>query len=268
MQRGERRAPRAAARAVYVRRLRQLPAGRPLGERPARARLRPRSPGRASPFTSITGITSAGAIRYAQARYSERQRAANARIGARTIYTPQLMLNGRDFRGRDALAARLAEIEPGPHREASIRLAAAPAPASPRRAGAWSAADAAAGPQAQGWLALYENRLATRRARRREPGQTPSARFRRPRHRRAAARRELHARFTLDAALEARRSRRRRVRAGRAHGRGAAGAGAAGLRAFMRPGRARFTRASGAACSAPERAARGIPSGRRGCADW
>lgn len=32
---------------------------------------------------------------YAQARFSERQRGANARFGNRTIYTPQLMLNGR-----------------------------------------------------------------------------------------------------------------------------------------------------------------------------
>ncbi|MBM3340986.1 MAG: DUF1223 domain-containing protein [Betaproteobacteria bacterium] len=35
---------------------------------------------------------------FAQARFTERQRFANARIGNRTIYTPQLMLDGKDYR--------------------------------------------------------------------------------------------------------------------------------------------------------------------------
>jgi hypothetical protein len=93
---------------------------------------------------------------FAHARYSERQRTANARIGSRTIYTPQLMLNGRDFRGRDALAARLADIGRTPP-QASIRLALAPGPGHFDLAGSWSAEASAR--QAQGWLALYENRL-------------------------------------------------------------------------------------------------------------
>lgn len=95
---------------------------------------------------------------FGQARYSERQRGANARIGSRTIYTPQLMLNGRDFRGRDALPARLAEIgKAAPH--AAIRLGVAPAPGLFDVTGAWSAGEAVAR-ETQGWLALYENRLA------------------------------------------------------------------------------------------------------------
>ena len=93
---------------------------------------------------------------FAHARFSERQRAANARIGSRTIYTPQLMLNGRDFRGRDT--ARIAEIGRSAP-QASIRFAVAPAPAHFDVTGSWSAGEAAAR-QAQGWLALYENRLA------------------------------------------------------------------------------------------------------------
>src|SRR3954462_13042430 len=35
--------------------------------------------------------------RFAQARFSDRQRAVNSRVGARVIYTPQLMLNGKDY---------------------------------------------------------------------------------------------------------------------------------------------------------------------------
>jgi hypothetical protein len=35
---------------------------------------------------------------YAQARFTERQRFVNARIRNRTVYTPQLMLDGKDYR--------------------------------------------------------------------------------------------------------------------------------------------------------------------------
>jgi len=100
---------------------------------------------------------------YAQARFSERQRAANARLGSRQIYTPQLMLNGRDFRGsgaRNDIAGKLAELGSTPPK-ASIRLTATPGPAQMAVTGAWSATDAATARHAQGWLALYENRLAT-----------------------------------------------------------------------------------------------------------
>jgi len=100
---------------------------------------------------------------YAQARFSERQRGANARNGSRQIYTPQLMLNGRDFRGaaaRNDIADKLAEIGSTPAK-ASIRLTATPGPAQMAVTSAWSATDAATARHAQGWLALYENRLAT-----------------------------------------------------------------------------------------------------------
>ena len=100
---------------------------------------------------------------FGQARFSQRQRAANARIGSRTIYTPQLMLNGRDFRGsatRDALGQRLAEL----HRfepRASIRIDAAPRTAELAVKGTWGVTQGSDARLAQGWLALYENNLAT-----------------------------------------------------------------------------------------------------------
>lgn len=98
---------------------------------------------------------------YAQARFSERQRSANARNGARQIYTPQLMLNGRDFRGgRNNIAGLLDEVSRGPAK-AAIRLSAAPGPSQLDVSGAWSATDADTARLGQGWLALYENRLAT-----------------------------------------------------------------------------------------------------------
>lgn len=100
---------------------------------------------------------------YAQARFSERQRVANARSSARFVYTPQLMLNGKDYRRGtvgDDFAARLAEISRAPAK-ASIRLALIPAADRLSVSGAWSAPDVTDARQAQGWVALYENRLAT-----------------------------------------------------------------------------------------------------------
>ncbi len=41
---------------------------------------------------------------FAQARFSERQRFVNSRIRNRTIYTPQLMLDGKDYRAGLSLA--------------------------------------------------------------------------------------------------------------------------------------------------------------------
>jgi len=100
---------------------------------------------------------------FGQARFSQRQRGVNARIGSRTIYTPQLMLNGRDLRGsasRDALGRRLTDLsrlEPG----AAIRLDAAAGPAELVVKGTWSARPGNDARLGQGWLALYENNLAT-----------------------------------------------------------------------------------------------------------
>lgn len=96
---------------------------------------------------------------YGQARFSERQRLVNSRNGARVVYTPQTVLNGKDYRRRSQsdLAARVADIARAPAR-ASIRVVLEPASDRVSVTGAWSGADA---PHAQGWLALYENRLAS-----------------------------------------------------------------------------------------------------------
>jgi hypothetical protein len=96
---------------------------------------------------------------YAQARFSERQRFVNARNGDKRIYTPQLMLNGRDYRRGNDIAQRLAQISataPG----ASIRLSSSAGAAQLAVSGSWKP-DATAGRTAQGWIAVYENRLAT-----------------------------------------------------------------------------------------------------------
>ena len=97
--------------------------------------------------------------RFGQRRFSERQRLLNNRNSARVVYTPQLVLNGKDYRrsGNDVFAKQLADIarvEP----KAAIRLVLKPAEDRLAVSGTWSGRDA---PGAQGWLALYENRLVT-----------------------------------------------------------------------------------------------------------
>lgn len=99
---------------------------------------------------------------FAQSRFSQRQRAANARSGSRVVYTPQLMLNGKDYRrgASDELDQRLAEaarIVP----RASIRLSLMPAPNVLAVSGAWATRDTADAQAAQGWIALYEDKLVT-----------------------------------------------------------------------------------------------------------
>jgi hypothetical protein len=97
--------------------------------------------------------------RFGQARFSERQRLSNNRNGARVVYTPQLVLNGKDYRRgtADAFASQIAAIA-RTKPNADVRLAVKRAEDRITVAGAWSGADT---PYAQGWLALYENRLAT-----------------------------------------------------------------------------------------------------------
>ena len=100
---------------------------------------------------------------YAQARFSERQRVANSRNGAKFVYTPQLMLDGRDYRRAtlsDDLASRLAQLTRTPPK-AAIRVSLEGTPETLTANGAWSVANGADVRQAQAWLALYENRLGT-----------------------------------------------------------------------------------------------------------
>jgi hypothetical protein len=97
--------------------------------------------------------------RFGQARFSERQRLLNSRNGVRFVYTPQLVLNGKDYRRgtHDGFAARMADIA-RVSAKAAIRIRLTPAGDRLTVTGAWSGTDALA---TQGWLALYENRLAT-----------------------------------------------------------------------------------------------------------
>ena len=100
---------------------------------------------------------------YAQRAFSDRQRIANARNGSRQVYTPQLVLNGRDFRdaaARNDIAGKIAELA-GVRAKAAIRLSASAGADPMTVTGAWSASDAATARHGQGWLALYENRLSS-----------------------------------------------------------------------------------------------------------
>ena len=97
---------------------------------------------------------------FAQARFTERQRYANTRIRSRTIYTPQLMLDGNDYRQgflRDDFPQRISAVnreKPGADIALSMTSGAGAVEASARvnlqRRDSSTAV----------FLALYENKLA------------------------------------------------------------------------------------------------------------
>ncbi len=100
--------------------------------------------------------------RFADAKFSARQREAVRRSGGRVVYTPQVLLDGRDFRGwRDdkAVGQALARIAAKPA-QARLVLSAARKPA-----GAWSIRlEGQVAPRkgrAAAHLAIYENGLAS-----------------------------------------------------------------------------------------------------------
>jgi hypothetical protein len=97
--------------------------------------------------------------RFSQARFTQRQRELNDRNRARVVYTPQLVLNGKDYRrsGDDEFARRVADLNRDKPR-ATVRLDLAPTAERVNVAGMWSATDAG---DARAWLALYENRLSS-----------------------------------------------------------------------------------------------------------
>ena len=98
--------------------------------------------------------------RYAQARFSERQRLANNRNAARFVYTPQLMLNGKDYR-RGALRDDFGEAltRNTGRAAAQVKLSVAVAKNELTVSGTSSLAEDRS--PAQLWLAVYENALAT-----------------------------------------------------------------------------------------------------------
>jgi hypothetical protein len=98
---------------------------------------------------------------YAQRQFSERQRHSNARNGARFVYTPQLMLDGKDYRRgflRDDVAMTVAAINrqrPG----ARLGLTLVPGHAEVEARAEVAIMDPHARDAADIYLALVENRL-------------------------------------------------------------------------------------------------------------
>jgi hypothetical protein len=100
---------------------------------------------------------------YARAEYSARQRAASQRNKARVVYTPQLLLNGADYRPgriREDAAERVDVINQGKP-AASIRLKAAASGGALATEAAVAVTDPAQRGNARAYLALYENNLST-----------------------------------------------------------------------------------------------------------
>lgn len=99
------------------------------------------------------------ADKFGQARFTQRQRELNDRNRSRVVYTPQLVLNGRDYRrsGDDDFARRVVDLGRDKAR-AAIKLDLVPGAERVNVGGTWSASEAGDG---RAWLALYENRLSS-----------------------------------------------------------------------------------------------------------
>jgi hypothetical protein len=99
---------------------------------------------------------------FSKPQYSERQRAASIRNRARVVYTPQLLLNGKDYRRGtvfDGFGERLGALNRNPAR-ARISLQLAPGdPSGLDVTGTATVPDLSARAGAQVYLALYENNL-------------------------------------------------------------------------------------------------------------
>ena len=97
---------------------------------------------------------------FSQARFTERQRFANARIHSRTVYTPQLMLDGKDYRqglSYNEFQERITALnreKPGADMALSMSTAPGVLDASARITRYRKDAGAAV------FFALYENKLA------------------------------------------------------------------------------------------------------------
>jgi hypothetical protein len=100
---------------------------------------------------------------FAQRVFSDRQRAVNARNGARFVYTPQLLLEGKDYHagfGRDDIADRIAAAnrhKPG----ATVMLRLEPSSSGYLAAEGTVTVAEPAPRHAQVFLALYQNRLSS-----------------------------------------------------------------------------------------------------------
>ena len=100
---------------------------------------------------------------YSRADYSARQRASNQRNRATFVYTPQLLLNGSDYRRgalTDDIADRVNAInQDRPGARIALKLASGPA-AELSVQGAVTVPEVSRRDGAQAYLAVYENNLA------------------------------------------------------------------------------------------------------------
>ncbi|MBX3662830.1 MAG: DUF1223 domain-containing protein [Burkholderiales bacterium] len=101
--------------------------------------------------------------RFAQQRFSERQRQIAARNQSRVVYTPQFTLNGKDYRRspfRDDFGEKIAAL--GQRKpQARLHLEVDLSPGAVMVSAQANIPDAGERPLAQTWLALYENQLAS-----------------------------------------------------------------------------------------------------------
>lgn len=101
---------------------------------------------------------------FAKAHYSARQRDASQRNKSRVVYTPQLLLNGRDYRRGavlDDFAGRVSAFaREAPMARISLKLATQPSGTLAVQ-GAAAVAEPAEKRDARAYLALYENNLST-----------------------------------------------------------------------------------------------------------
>jgi hypothetical protein len=99
---------------------------------------------------------------FSKPQFSERQRAASLRNRARVVYTPQLLLNGKDYRRGsvfDDFGQRVEVLNRSPSRaRISLRLETGD-PSALGVTGTATVADVAARTGAQAFLALYESNL-------------------------------------------------------------------------------------------------------------
>lgn len=100
---------------------------------------------------------------FSKADYSARQRAASQRNHATVIYTPQLILNGADYRRgifKDDIAERVSAINRDrPNARIALKLTTTPAELAVE--GTVTVSEASRRENAQAYLAVYENRLTT-----------------------------------------------------------------------------------------------------------
>jgi len=139
---------------------------------------------------------------FSRAQYSERQRLASIRNRARVVYTPQLLLNGRDYRRGavfDDFGERLGALNRDPAK-AKISLRAHAQDATVLDVtGTASIADVPARDRAAAYLVLYENNLSN---------QVTAGENRGKRLRHDFVVRDLGGPFTIDSGGESRLSRR------------------------------------------------------------